>query len=103
MTAFPLIIQSFGFCDATYTILLVAILGTKVLIFSYRFLCYNSEWMQKTLGVTVREVDTLAEKTSTNDTIPVEQPKLQPWEDDLFRTPTPKEMAMHLCKNLFNF
>lgn len=56
--------------------------------------------MQKTLGVTVREVDTLAEKTSTNDTIPVEQPKLQPWEDDLFRTPTPKEMAMHLCKNL---
>ena len=54
--------------------------------------------MQKTLGVTVREVDTLAEKTSTNETIPVEQPKLQPWEDDLFRTPTPKEMAMHLCK-----
>ena len=74
--------------------------GQQALKTIHRFLCYNSEWLQKTLGVTVREVDTLAEKTSTNETIPVEQPKLQPWEDDIFRTPTPKEMAMHLCKYL---
>ena len=77
--------------------------GQQALKTIHRFLCYNSEWLQKTLGVTVREVDTLAEKTSGNETVQVDQPKLQPWEDDIFRTPTPKEMAMHLCKFSTNY
>ena len=96
--------------------------GQTALKTIHRFLSYNSEWLQKTLGVTVREVDTLLGKWPTisslyiqlykvsclftfseksvqsNENIPVEQPKLLPWEDDVFRTPSPKEMVMHCCK-----
>ena len=32
----------------------------------------------------------------------VEGPKLLPWEDDIFRTPAPKEMVMHCCFYQFN-
>jgi hypothetical protein len=28
-----------------------------------------------------------------------DQPKLTPWEDDIFKTPTPKEMMTHCCKS----
>ena len=38
--------------------------GQEALKTIHRFLCYNSEWLQKTLGVTVRGVDTLVEKGS---------------------------------------
>ena len=37
--------------------------GQQALKTIHRFLCYNSEWLQKTLGVTVRGVDTLVEKS----------------------------------------
>ena len=75
--------------------------GQTALKTIHRFLSYNSEWLQKTVGVTVREVDTLAEKSIQNEVIPVEQPRLLPWEDDVFRTPAPREMVMHCCKESF--
>ena len=67
----------------------------------HRFLAYNSEWLEKTLGVTVRGVDTLAEKPGVTEAMPVEMPKLVPWEGDIFRTPTPKEMVSHCCNVTF--
>ena len=77
--------------------------GQTALKTIHRFLGYNSEWLQKTLGVTVREVDTLAEKSiQNNENILIEQPKLLPWEDDVFRTPSPKEMALHCCFFQYN-
>ena len=57
--------------------------GQEALKTIHRFLCYNSEWLQKTLGVTVRGVDTLVEKSS--DMGGDDGPKLLPWEDDIFR------------------
>lgn len=76
--------------------------GQTALKTIHRFLSYNSEWLQKTVGVTVREVDTLADKSVQNEVIPTEGPKLLPWEDDIFRTPLPKEMVMHCCFYQYN-
>ena len=81
--------------------LLVEPHGQTALKTIHRFLSYNSEWLQKTVGVTVREVDTLAEKSIQNEVIPIEEPRLLPWEDDVFRTPAPREMVMHCCKFLW--
>ena len=79
--------------------LLVEPHGQTALKTIHRFLAYNSEWLQKTVGVTVREADTLAEKSLQNNVIPVEQPRLLPWEDDVYKTPSPKEMVMHCCES----
>ena len=68
--------------------LLLEPMGQEALSAIYRFITHNSEWVQRTLGVTA----SIGGGTGGGaDDGEEEKPKLVPWGEKTFKEPSPKE------------